>query len=220
LGELLTPIAREHGVQRKGSSKASDAALVTGQRSALIQACIWTPGGLENGAADGGRPAGEARGALPARVCGAILGDGAILLGEGLTLSGARALAPYIRACTTVSELRFVVDMQKHLSPVKSTVLWWTGSAEDSEIDIHFDDESFASIDEAVAEAIAATNSTVRGSTRSILRRQRMFTGCGCLVGNRALLELKPRPCYGWTGHISGSGFSDLAPSILHYNWF
>jgi hypothetical protein len=25
---------------------------------------------------------------------------------------------------------------------------------------------------------------------------------------------------YGWTGHKSGSGFSDLAPSILHYNWF
>jgi hypothetical protein len=23
-----------------------------------------------------------------------------------------------------------------------------------------------------------------------------------------------------WTGHKSGSGFSDLAPSILHYNWF
>ena len=42
LGELLTPIAREHGVQRKGSSKASDAALVTGQRSALIQACMDT----------------------------------------------------------------------------------------------------------------------------------------------------------------------------------
>jgi hypothetical protein len=25
---------------------------------------------------------------------------------------------------------------------------------------------------------------------------------------------------YGWTGHKSSSGFSDLAPSILHYNWF
>jgi hypothetical protein len=25
---------------------------------------------------------------------------------------------------------------------------------------------------------------------------------------------------YGWTGQRSGSGFSDLAPSILHYNWF
>jgi hypothetical protein len=25
---------------------------------------------------------------------------------------------------------------------------------------------------------------------------------------------------YGWTGHKSGSGFSDLAPSILYYNWF
>jgi hypothetical protein len=25
---------------------------------------------------------------------------------------------------------------------------------------------------------------------------------------------------YGWIGHKSGSGFSDLAPSILHYNWF
>jgi hypothetical protein len=25
---------------------------------------------------------------------------------------------------------------------------------------------------------------------------------------------------YGWTGQQSGSGFSDLAPSILHYNWF
>jgi hypothetical protein len=25
---------------------------------------------------------------------------------------------------------------------------------------------------------------------------------------------------YGWIGQQSGSGFSDLAPSILHYNWF
>jgi hypothetical protein len=25
---------------------------------------------------------------------------------------------------------------------------------------------------------------------------------------------------YGWTGHKSSSGFCDLAPSILHYNWF
>jgi hypothetical protein len=25
---------------------------------------------------------------------------------------------------------------------------------------------------------------------------------------------------YGWTGQQSGSGFSDLASSILHYNWF
>jgi hypothetical protein len=26
--------------------------------------------------------------------------------------------------------------------------------------------------------------------------------------------------CYGWIGQQSGSGFCDLAPSILHYNWF
>jgi hypothetical protein len=25
---------------------------------------------------------------------------------------------------------------------------------------------------------------------------------------------------YGWTGHKPGSGFSDLASSILYYNWF
>jgi hypothetical protein len=25
---------------------------------------------------------------------------------------------------------------------------------------------------------------------------------------------------YGWIGQQSSSGFSDLAPSILHYNWF
>jgi hypothetical protein len=25
---------------------------------------------------------------------------------------------------------------------------------------------------------------------------------------------------YGWIGQQSGSGFIDLAPSILHYNWF
>jgi hypothetical protein len=25
---------------------------------------------------------------------------------------------------------------------------------------------------------------------------------------------------YGWTGQQPGSGFFDLAPSILHYNWF
>jgi hypothetical protein len=26
--------------------------------------------------------------------------------------------------------------------------------------------------------------------------------------------------CYGWTGQQPSSGFCDLAPSILHYNWF
>jgi hypothetical protein len=25
---------------------------------------------------------------------------------------------------------------------------------------------------------------------------------------------------YGWIGHKSSSGFSDLAPAMLHYNWF
>jgi hypothetical protein len=25
---------------------------------------------------------------------------------------------------------------------------------------------------------------------------------------------------YGWIGQQPGSGFFDLAPSILHYNWF
>jgi hypothetical protein len=25
---------------------------------------------------------------------------------------------------------------------------------------------------------------------------------------------------YGWTGQQPSSGFCDLAPSILHYNWF
>jgi hypothetical protein len=30
-----------------------------------------------------------------------------------------------------------------------------------------------------------------------------------------------PAPAaYGWIGQQSGSGFFDLAPSILHYNWF
>jgi hypothetical protein len=31
---------------------------------------------------------------------------------------------------------------------------------------------------------------------------------------------LPPTSKYGWTGHKPSSGFSDLAPSILHYNWF
>jgi hypothetical protein len=31
---------------------------------------------------------------------------------------------------------------------------------------------------------------------------------------------LKDLQVYGWTGHKSGSGFFDLTPSILHYNWF
>jgi hypothetical protein len=40
------------------------------------------------------------------------------------------------------------------------------------------------------------------------------------------LVHLTLSPCfwmlysYGWTGQQSGSGFCDLAPSILHYNWF
>jgi hypothetical protein len=36
----------------------------------------------------------------------------------------------------------------------------------------------------------------------------------------RRRCRLQQRTTYGWTGHKSGSGFSDLAPSILHYNWF
>jgi hypothetical protein len=29
-----------------------------------------------------------------------------------------------------------------------------------------------------------------------------------------------PHAGYAWIGHKPGSGFSDLAPSILHYKWF
>jgi hypothetical protein len=28
------------------------------------------------------------------------------------------------------------------------------------------------------------------------------------------------RLLYGWTGQETGSGFINLAPSILHYDWF
>jgi hypothetical protein len=31
---------------------------------------------------------------------------------------------------------------------------------------------------------------------------------------------LREAPTYGWMGQQSSSGFCDLAPSILHYNWF
>jgi hypothetical protein len=43
----------------------------------------------------------------------------------------------------------------------------------------------------------------------------------GCAPGWDRIEPLDLRAiCYGWTGQQSGSGFSDLAPSILHYNWF
>jgi hypothetical protein len=35
----------------------------------------------------------------------------------------------------------------------------------------------------------------------------------------RLVGSMTPRG-YGWTGQQPGSGFCDLAPSILHYNWF
>jgi hypothetical protein len=31
---------------------------------------------------------------------------------------------------------------------------------------------------------------------------------------------IRPYFCYGWIGQEPSSGFCDLAPSILHYNWF
>jgi hypothetical protein len=34
------------------------------------------------------------------------------------------------------------------------------------------------------------------------------------------VVALRATRSYGWTGQQSSSGFSDLAPSILHYNWF
>jgi hypothetical protein len=40
-------------------------------------------------------------------------------------------------------------------------------------------------------------------------------------VGSEPELDGAVRRCrYGWTGQETGSGLSDLAPSILHYNWF
>jgi hypothetical protein len=41
----------------------------------------------------------------------------------------------------------------------------------------------------------------------------------------KKMLEVKfltstTAPTYGWTGQQSGSGFINLTPSILHYNWF
>ena len=35
-----------------------------------------------------------------------------------------------------------------------------------------------------------------------------------------AMQDSKRIQRYGWTGQQSGSDFFDLAPSILHYNWF
>ena len=52
----------------------------------------------------------------------------------------------------------------------------------------------------------------------------RLSRTCCCLLGVGRSLGTKQ--CgkdplsYGWIGQESGSGFSDLAPSILHYNWF
>jgi hypothetical protein len=37
------------------------------------------------------------------------------------------------------------------------------------------------------------------------------------LLGNIAIIIVYRS--YGWTGQQSGSGFFDLAPSILHYDW-
>jgi hypothetical protein len=42
----------------------------------------------------------------------------------------------------------------------------------------------------------------------------------GCEVQTHFLEVLRPSALYGWTGQQSGSGFINLAPSILHYNWF
>jgi hypothetical protein len=38
--------------------------------------------------------------------------------------------------------------------------------------------------------------------------------------GSTNLPLLRRCSSYCWIGHKSGSGFSDLAPLILHYNWF
>jgi hypothetical protein len=41
-----------------------------------------------------------------------------------------------------------------------------------------------------------------------------------CLLVTPEPTPMFVRKAYGWTGQQSSSGFSDLAPSILHYNWF
>jgi hypothetical protein len=40
------------------------------------------------------------------------------------------------------------------------------------------------------------------------------------LVTFGTTVEFEAALMYGWTGQETGSGFCDLAPSILHYNWF
>jgi hypothetical protein len=57
-----------------------------------------------------------------------------------------------------------------------------------------------------------------------LMKRGELGLATWCLTDLLALAgtrrwEVKDRE-YGWTGHKSSSGFSDLAPSILHCNWF
>jgi hypothetical protein len=61
-----------------------------------------------------------------------------------------------------------------------------------------------------------APNTAERSTSPSALPRGNRRV----LVNNRSIHQTRRQRQYGWTGQQSSSGFCDLAPLILHYNWF
>jgi hypothetical protein len=81
-------------------------------------------------------------------------------------------------------------------------------------------------LSQAPGDSTAQTTNVQGQRPRHIFRRcQQMASHLAVAPLPRATAPSSPmiclrQPSYGWIGQQSGSGVCDLAPSILHYNWF
>jgi hypothetical protein len=64
----------------------------------------------------------------------------------------------------------------------------------------------------------SANVSMAMDDSDGILNTAPLIGGQHALLGEAG--EIAAVSTYGWIGQQSSSGFCDLAPSILHYNWF
>jgi hypothetical protein len=70
------------------------------------------------------------------------------------------------------------------------------------------------------SEYTASLRAPLKRNRQSTQQEREGITATGAATQERIFFLPAAATYYGWTGQQPSSGFCDLAPSILHYNWF